>query len=70
MATKKTPVKKQTFKKEVKHTLIVPEGTDVRVATKMDAILAAEKECLDYLAEIRALKAQHKAWLKAEGEKA
>ena len=70
MATKKViPTKKQIKSIEVRPVLLVPEGTEVRVQTKMDKLLHTEKECIELLAVIRAEKSDHKAWLKAESEK-
>lgn len=56
--------------KSEKPVVTVQPGTEVKVATKMDNILASEKRLLAELVIIREIKATHKAWLKSEQEKA
>ena len=69
MTAKKTTSKKVISKPATGITMIVPPGTIVKEATKMDNILGLEQKLLSELTTVRQMKADHKAWLKAEGEK-
>lgn len=69
MTQKKGTSQKGTNKLVSPITMIVPPGTIVKEATKMDNILGLEQKLLSELATVRQMKADHKAWLKAEGEK-